>query len=84
MNCIELGLVCAGYDSREKRVVFKERQGDERGSLSGSGKWTAWHDGGLGFFGGEGEGMGETQRLEGRTGLGPKCGSGSDSGSDSG
>ena len=54
LNYIELSLVCAGYDSTEKRVVLG--QGDERGSLSGSGKWTAWHDGGLGFFGGEGEG----------------------------
>ena len=29
MNCIELGLVCAGYDSREKRVVFQGKETSE-------------------------------------------------------
>ena len=71
----------------ERRGLFSG-QGDERGSSSGSGKWTAWHDGGLGaFFGGEGDGTGRHGRdlaARGEEGIGTECGSGSDFGVDFG
>ena len=63
-------------------------QGDERGSSSGSGKWTAWHDGGRGFFfGGEGDGTwrhGRDPAAGGEEGIVTECGNGSDFGFDSG
>ena len=63
----------------ERRGLFLG-QGDERGSSSGSEKWTAWHDGGLGLlFGGEGDGTGRHGRdpaARGEEGIGTECGSG--------
>ena len=87
-NWTALNWVWFVLDTTAKRKGLFSGQGDERGSSSGSGKWTAWHDGGLGFlFGGKGDGKGRHGRdpaARGEEGIGTECGSGSDSGSNSG
>ena len=65
-------MVCAGYDSREKRVIFRETSEGAR-PVVGNGRLGTTADWGFFLVGkvmGRG-GMGETQLLEGRKGLGP-------------